>query len=75
MQNGQKSESIKTLSQLIKSHPQFLSATSFLADIYYRDGKKDVALKLYKDALKVEGISQQDKNALQQAIASLQQSL
>ena len=75
MQNGDKSASIKTLNQLIKSHPQFLSATSFLADIYYRDGNKDMAIKLYKDALNVEGISAQDKNALQQAIASLQQSM
>ncbi|WP_346856778.1 ammonia-forming cytochrome c nitrite reductase subunit c552 [uncultured Draconibacterium sp.] len=75
MQNGDKSASVKTLNQLIKSHPEFLSATSFLADIYYRDGNKDMAIKLYKDALKVEGISEQDKDELQQAIASLQQSL
>ena len=75
MQNGDKSASIKTLNELIKSHPQFLSATSFLADIYYRDGNKDMAIKLYKEALKVEGISEQDRTALQQAISSLQQAM
>lgn len=75
VENGQKTEAIKTLNEVIKAHPQFLSATSFLADMYLRDGNKNMALQLYKNALKVEGISAQDKAGIQQAIASLQQSM
>jgi tetratricopeptide (TPR) repeat protein len=75
VQNGQKTEAIKTLNEVIKAHPQFLSATSFLADMYFRDGNKNMALKLYKNALKVDGISAQDKAGIQQAINSLQQNL
>jgi tetratricopeptide (TPR) repeat protein len=72
MQNGQKAVAIKTLTGLIKSHPQFVSASSFLADIYLRDGNKNMALQIYKDALKVDGISDDDKAAIQQTILSLQ---
>ena len=75
MQNGQKAESIITLNQVIKSNPEFLSAPSFLADIYLRDGNKNRALQVYKNALKVPGLSAQDKASLQQSIAALQQSM
>jgi tetratricopeptide (TPR) repeat protein len=75
MQNGQKSEAIKTLQSIIKSHPGFLSAPSFLADIYVRDGNKNMALQVYKKALTAEGISAQDKAAIQQAISALQQGM
>ncbi|MDB4583649.1 ammonia-forming cytochrome c nitrite reductase subunit c552 [Draconibacterium sp.] len=75
MQNGQQTEAIKTLHEIIKTHPEFLSATSFLADIYLRDGNKNMALQLYKNALKNEEISTQDKAAIQQSIVSLQQSM
>ncbi len=75
MQNGQKAEAIKTLQKIIKSNPEFLTATTFLADIYLRDGNKNMALKLYKDALGVKGISDQDRVALQQSITMLQQSM
>lgn len=75
MQNGQKAESIKTLQGIIKTNPGYLTATSFLADIYLRDGNKNMALQLYKNALKVEGITAQDKAGIQQAIASLQQAM
>ncbi|WP_297091011.1 ammonia-forming cytochrome c nitrite reductase subunit c552 [uncultured Draconibacterium sp.] len=74
-QNGQTSAAKKTLQQIIKSNPGYLTATSFLADIYLREGNKNMALKLYKDALKVEGISAQDRAALQQSITMLQQSM
>ncbi len=75
MQNGQKAESIKTLQQIIETNPEFLSAISFLADIYLRDGNKNMALQLYENALKVQGISAQDKAAIQQSISTLKQSL
>lgn len=74
MQNGQKAEAIKTLNGIIKAHPQFLSATSFLADMYLREGNKNRALELYKAVLKVDGVSAQDKAAIQQTISTLQQS-
>lgn len=72
MQNGQKAESIKTLQGIIKTNPEYLTATSFLADIYLRDGNKNMALQVYKNALTVQGISAQDKASIQQAIAGLQ---
>lgn len=75
MQNGQKTESIKTLQKILKTNPEYVTATSFLADIYLRDGNKDKALQVYKNALKVEGVSAQDKTALQQTIANLQQGI
>jgi Tfp pilus assembly protein PilF len=75
MQNGQKTESIKTLQKIIKSNPEYLTASSFLADIYLRDGNKNMALQVYQNALKVEGVSAQDKAGIQQAIAGLQQSM
>ena len=61
-------------SRIIDEHPEYLVATSFLADIYMRDGNKTMALKLYSDALTVDGISAQDKAAIQQMIMSLNQS-
>ncbi len=75
IQNGQKTEAINTLQKIIKENPEFLTATSFLADIYLRDGNKNMALELYKNALKVKGTSEQDKAALQQSISLLQQSM
>lgn len=75
MQNGQKTEAKKTLEKIIKANPEYLTATSFLADIYLRDGNKNMALKLYTDALKVQGISAQDKAAIQQSIVALQQNM
>ena len=75
LQNNQKNDAVKTLKKLIKEQPLYLSAVSFLADIYMKDGNKAAALKLYQQALKTEGISQQDKAGIQQAITSLQQAM
>lgn len=75
MQNNQKNEAIKTLHGVIKSNPEYLTAVSLLADIYIKDGKKQDAVKVYQQALKAEGITEQDKNAIRQSVISLQQSL
>ncbi|NQU54628.1 MAG: ammonia-forming cytochrome c nitrite reductase subunit c552 [Bacteroidetes bacterium] len=75
VENNQKKEAIKTLTGILTNHPQYLTATSFLADLYMKDGKKQQAILLYQQALKVEGISVQDKQGIQQAILSIQQSL
>jgi len=72
MQNGQKSQATKTLKSILMTNPEFLTATSFLADIYMRDGNKDEALRLYKNAQNVQGISAQDRTAIQQSIAALE---
>lgn len=74
-QNNEKTQAIKTLNGIIKAHPQYLTAVSFLADIYFRDGKKQEAIKVYQQALKVQGISEQDKMGIQQSISALQQSM
>ncbi len=75
LQNKEKAKAVLTLKKLIKQHPQYLTGVSFLADIYIKDGNKDEALKLYKQALKTEGISEQDRAGLLQAVNSLQQSI
>ncbi len=72
-ENNQKKEAVKTLKGIIKDNPLYLSAVSFLADIYIKDGKKQEAVALYQQALKTEGITDQDKMGIQQAIASIQQ--
>jgi tetratricopeptide (TPR) repeat protein len=72
VQNNQKTEAIKTLNELLKIHPQYLTAVSFLADIYMKDGKTREALNVFQQALKTEGISTKDKASIQQAIVSLQ---
>ncbi len=75
MQNNQKAEAVKTLKQILKSNPQYLTAVSFLADIYVKDGKPVEAVKVYQQALNTAGISEQDKNSIRQAIAMLQQGM
>lgn len=72
---GEKSAAVKTLNDIIKAYPQYLSAVSFLADIYIKDGKTSEAVKIYQKALKTEGLSNQDRVAIQQSISSLQRSM
>ena len=74
LENNRKEAAIKTLKNLIASHPQYLSAVSFLADIYMRDGKTKEVEALYENTLKTEGITQQDKNAIQQALNAIRNS-
>ncbi len=75
LENNQKIQATRTLQEIIKDHPAFLNAVSLLADIYLRDNKKQQAVQLYQNALKAEGISQQDKMTIQQAINSIQQNM
>jgi tetratricopeptide (TPR) repeat protein len=74
-QNNKKNEAVQTLQKLLKSNPGYVNAISFLADIYVKDGKKQEAIKLYQQALKTDGISEQDKNVIRQSIAVLQQNI
>ncbi|MEZ5106942.1 MAG: ammonia-forming cytochrome c nitrite reductase subunit c552 [Draconibacterium sp.] len=75
LQNNQKDEAVNTLKKVIKEHPRYLNAVSLLADIYFRDGKRQEAISLFQQALNTKGISEQDKIAIQQSINSLSQSL
>ena len=75
LQNNQKNTAISTLKGIVEQYPAYLDATQFLADIYLRDGNKNMAIRLYQNALKTEGLSDQQKVALQQAITGLQQSM
>lgn len=74
-QNNQKNEAVQTLQKLLKSNPAYVNAISFLADIYIKSGKKQEAVKLYNQALKNKEIGEQDKTAIRQTLAVLQQSL
>lgn len=67
-ENGQKNDAVQTLKKIIADHPQYLTAVSFLAEIYTQDGKTAEAKALYEQALKTEGLSAQDRQALQQAL-------
>jgi Tfp pilus assembly protein PilF len=71
LENNQKSEAEKTLKKLIADHPLYLSAVSFLADIYMRDGRTKNAQALYEQTLKTEGISAHDRTAIQQALNAI----
>jgi tetratricopeptide (TPR) repeat protein len=75
MENNQQAEAVKTLKTLIQENPLYLSAVSFLADIYQREGKKQEALKLYEQTLKTEGLQEQDKAGIRQAISTIQQNM
>jgi tetratricopeptide (TPR) repeat protein len=75
MQDGQKKAAINTLTEVLKNHPQYFSAMSLLADIYLKDGNTAAAVKLYQDALKSDGLSAEDRMAIQQSITSLQRSM
>ncbi|MDX1286174.1 MAG: ammonia-forming cytochrome c nitrite reductase subunit c552, partial [Draconibacterium sp.] len=46
VQNGQNTKAKKILEELIKSNPEYLAAVSFLADIYIKEGNKNMALQI-----------------------------
>ncbi len=74
MENNQKGKAQETLEKLVEDHPQYLSAVNFLADIYMRDGELEKAKTLYEKALKTEGISESDRQAIQQALNRIKNS-
>jgi len=73
LQYKQKAEGIKTLQGLIKLHPEYLDSYKLLGDTYNRDRKPAEAIKVYREALKVPGISEQDKAFFEQNIVALLQ--
>lgn len=75
MENGLKEQAVNTLKNLLDKNPLYFTAVSFLAEIYLSDGKKQEAIQLYQKTIKTEGVTEQDKAGIQQAIASIQQSM
>ena len=71
VQNNQNEQAEKTLKKLISEHPLYLNAVSFLADIYMRNGRTKEVQTLYEQTLKTEGISAQDRTAIQQALNAI----
>ncbi len=74
LQNNQKREAEKTLKRLIEEHPLYMNAVSFLADIYMQDGRVQLIEALYEQTLKTEGIHEQDKRAIKQALSRIKNS-
>lgn len=70
-QNNQMSEAKKTLKALIAGHPLYLTAVSFLSEIYMKEGKLKEVESLYEQTLKTDGLSDQDKKELQQALQAI----
>jgi tetratricopeptide (TPR) repeat protein len=75
LQNGQTDAAKGTLRQLIKTNPEYISATFLLAQMYLRDGNKEEALKLYYNALNIKGISNQDILTIHRLIGMLKQTM
>lgn len=75
VQNGKTDAAKETLKKVISTSPDYLTAIGFLADIYMKEGDNNRALKLYTDALKINGLSDQNRAAIQQTITMLQQNM
>lgn len=71
--NNQKSEAVQTLKKIIDKTPQYINAVSLLCNIYTRDGKNSEAIAVYKKVLSAEGVSEENKAAVRQAIDMLEQ--
>jgi tetratricopeptide (TPR) repeat protein len=74
VQTKQDDEAVTILKKLISDHPLYLSAVSFLADIYMREGKIEETKKLYEQTLKTEGLQERDRTAIRQALDALRNS-
>ncbi len=70
-QQNQRDEAVKTLKKTIAIHPLYLNAVSLLADIYMREGNTKQLKVLYEQTLKTQGLAEQDKIAIRQALQAL----
>ncbi|PIF02180.1 MAG: hypothetical protein CR996_00965 [Draconibacterium sp.] len=73
-QDNRKAEAIKTLKSIVKKHPEYITATGFLADIYLRDNNIQQAISVYENALKSEKLSAQDRVGVEQMLTALKSS-
>jgi tetratricopeptide (TPR) repeat protein len=68
LRNGQQGDAEKTLKALIARHPLYINAISFLADMYMKENKTVDLKLLYEQTINTQGIPEQDKKAMQQAL-------
>jgi tetratricopeptide (TPR) repeat protein len=66
MQNGQKKEAISNLKAIIAENPNNLNAIQLLSESYVQDGKRAEAVQLYRNFLKIQGLTDQEKAVAQQ---------
>jgi Tfp pilus assembly protein PilF len=73
LQKGDESDAVKTLEGLIEKQPAYADSYLLLGGIYEKQGKKDEAEKIYKKALEIDGISDQDKFRIGAQLEALKQ--
>ncbi len=71
LQNNQKVQAENILKQLLEKQPNYLNAVSLLADIYINEGRNMEAAALFQKTLKAEGISDNDRKAIEEALNSI----
>jgi Flp pilus assembly protein TadD len=71
-QNNQSSEAVDVLKTLLRNNPEYMTAREFLASIYLNSNQKGKALQLYRDALNLTSLSEQDKIYCRQVVEKLQ---
>jgi tetratricopeptide (TPR) repeat protein len=70
-QDGQLNRAVDLLNRIIEEWPLTTDAILLLGDIYRQQGKKQTAEDLYRNALKAEGISDEDRTRLEMQILEL----
>ena len=71
IQNSQPAEAETVLKALIKQHPLYLNGIKLLSDQYLKDNKTGELKALYEQTIKTEGLPEQEKQALLQALHNL----
>lgn len=75
VQNNQKTLAVSTLKKVLQLAPDYTDARQFLADIYIKDGKTNLAIEQLKEALKQNNINDQERVYIQQILTGLQQNM
>jgi tetratricopeptide (TPR) repeat protein len=74
-ENNQYDEAILVLKNIIHENPSYISGVKLLAELYIKNDNFQEALNLFQNTLKVSGISDQDRIAIQQVISSIKQQM
>ena len=72
LQGGDSAGAASTLEGLIRRSPAYPDAYLLLADIYEKQGRKDETVKVYQQALAVEGLSPKAKEYFKTRLKALQ---
>ena len=75
LQNKKKQDAIATLKKVLELAPDYVDARQFLADIYMKDGKNNLALEQFNEILKQGKLNEQERAYFQQIISGLKQSM